>query len=176
MSSNWLSEDLILLGKVTGTHGVKGELKLFCYSGEYDTLMGLHTLMLRGVSGDLVEVAVESARVQGSRAVLKLRQFDSINAVAHLIGRECVIRRSQLPVTGEGEYYWHDLIGLRVLVDDGTELGTLSDIFVTGSNDVYVVKSGDREYLIPALEEVVTEIDLTAGTMKINPLEGLLDL
>ena len=171
-----LSDDLVILGKVSGTHGIRGELKISCYSGEYDTLMSLRTLLIRGEHGDLLEAEMDSARLHGGRAVVRLKKFDSINAVSHLVGRELVIHRSQLPETEDGEYYWHDLIGLRVLVNDGSELGIIADIFATGSNDVYVVRSGDREYLIPALEEVVREVDLTAGTMKVSPLEGLLDL
>ncbi|GAM11426.1 ribosome maturation factor RimM [Geobacter sp. OR-1] len=171
-----LSDDLVLLGKVTGTHGIRGELRISCYSGDCGTLMGLRTFHLRGVRGDLLEAEIASARPQGGRAVVKLKNFDSINDVTHLIGRELVIRRDQLPETEEGEYYWHDLIGLTVISDDGLELGTLAEIFDTGSNDVYVVRNGEREYLIPALEDVVREIDLTGRIMRVTPLEGLLDL
>jgi len=171
-----LSDDLILLGKVSGTHGIRGELKISCYSGEFDTLLGLHSLLLRGVGGDLVEVELASARIHSGKAIVKLKRVESINDVAHLTGREVVVDRSQLPQAEADEYYWHDLIGLRVLLEDGSELGTLSDIFATGSNDVYVVKSKNREYLIPATEDVVQDIDLTAGVMTITPLEGLLDL
>jgi 16S rRNA processing protein RimM len=171
-----LSDDPILLGKVSGTHGIRGELKISCYSGEYNTLMGLRTLLLKALNGDLLEVAVDSARFHGGRAIVKLKQFDSINEVSHLVGRELVINRSQLPEVEEGEYYWHDLIGLRVLLDDGSELGIIADIFATGSNDVYVVRSENREYLIPALEDVVREIDLAGRIMKVTPLEGLFDL
>lgn len=170
------SDDLILLGKVSGTHGIKGELKISCYSGEYDTLLKLRTLLLRGSEGDLVNFEMDSARIHSGKAIVKLKGFATINDVSHLTGREVVIVRSQLPATDEGEYYWHDLIGLRVLVSDGTELGTLAEIFSTGSNDVYVIKGADREYLIPAIEDVIQEIDLTAGTMTVTPLEGLLDL
>lgn len=171
-----LSDDLIVLGKVSGTHGIKGDLKISCYSGEYDTLIGLRTLLLKGAKGDMLQVEMESAKVHCGKAVVKLKQFDSINDVSHLVSRELVIHRSQLPETEAGEYYWHDLIGLRVFLEDGSELGILSDIFATGSNDVYVVKGQEREYLIPALEEVVKGIDLAAGTMQVSPLEGLLDL
>jgi 16S rRNA processing protein RimM len=171
-----LSDALVLLGKVSGTHGIRGELKVSCYSGEYNTLMGLRTLLLRALNGDLLEVAVDSARLHSGRAIVKLKQFDTINAVEHLVGRELVINRSQFPETEEGEYYWHDLLGLRVLLDDDSELGIIADIFATGSNDVYVVRSETREYLIPALEDVVLEIDLAGRIMKVTPLEGLFDL
>ncbi|MBT0663216.1 16S rRNA processing protein RimM [Geobacter pelophilus] len=171
-----LSDDLILLGKVSGTHGIRGELRIYCYSGDYGTLMGLRTLQLRGATGDVLNAEMDSARLHGGKAIVKLKRFDSINDVSHLVGRELVIHRDQLPETDEGEYYWHDLIGLTVVTDDGLELGTLSEIFDTGSNDVYVVRNGKREYLIPALVDVVREIDLTSRIMKVTPLEGLLDL
>jgi 16S rRNA processing protein RimM len=171
-----LSDDLILLGKVSGTHGIRGELRIYCYSGDYGTLMGLRTLLLRGANGDVLKAEMDSARLHGGKAVVKLKRFDNINDVSHLVGRELVIQRDQLPETEEGEYYWHDLVGLTVIADDGLELGILAEIFDTGSNDVYVVRNGEREYLIPALEDVVREIDLTSRIMKVTPLEGLLDL
>jgi 16S rRNA processing protein RimM len=76
----------------------------------------------------------------------------------------------------EGEYYWCDLIGLKVITDGGVHLGELYDIMATGSNDVYLVRSGEKEYLIPAIEDVVVEINLAAGVMTVSPLEGLLEL
>ncbi len=169
-------DDLIILGKVVGTHGIRGELRIACYSGEYDTLIGLRELLLRGAQGELLEIPISSVRLHSGKALVKLSQYDDINAVNHLVGRDVVVSRSQLPELEDDEYYWYDLIGLRVLTESGEELGTLAEIFATGSNDVYVVRSGKREYMIPALEDVVSEINLAAGTMKVSPMEGLLDL
>jgi 16S rRNA processing protein RimM len=81
-----------------------------------------------------------------------------------------------LPELAEGEFYWCDLLGLKVVTDLGEFLGTLTDIIATGSNDVYVVKNDSREYLIPALADVVLEVDLDEGKMVVSPPEGLLDL
>jgi 16S rRNA processing protein RimM len=81
-----------------------------------------------------------------------------------------------LPEPEDGEYYWCDLIGLTVATVDGLELGTLREIFETGSSDIYVVRSAEREYLIPAIADVISRIDLKEGRMLITPLEGLLDL
>ena len=169
-------DDLILLGKVTGTHGIKGELRVVCYSGEYDTLSGLRTFFLRGERGEVQEFSVLGLRLHGGKALVRLKGYDDINAVSGLLGRELLVRRDQLPELEDGEYYWYDLLGLRVSTVAGEELGTLAEIIDTGSNDVYVVRGGSREYLLPATEEVIREIDLTARTMTISPLEGLLDL
>ncbi|MEX2374511.1 MAG: ribosome maturation factor RimM, partial [Dehalococcoidia bacterium] len=76
----------------------------------------------------------------------------------------------------EGEYYIHDLIGLRVITLDGDELGILDDVLQTGSNDVYVVKRpGEKDLLVPAIDGVLGDIDLEAGTLVIIPVAGLLD-
>jgi 16S rRNA processing protein RimM len=171
-----LPEELIILGKVAGTHGIRGELRIACYSGQYDTLMGLRKLLLRGLKGELLEIPIDSVRLNTGKALVKLSQYDDINGVKHLVGMDLVVYRSQLPELEDDEFYWHDLIGLRVLTESGEELGRLAEIFSTGSNDVYVVRKGNREYMIPALEDVVKEINLAAGTMKVSPMEGLLDL
>jgi 16S rRNA processing protein RimM len=81
-----------------------------------------------------------------------------------------------MPELAEGEFYWCDLLGLAVMTDGGEPLGLLADIIATGSNDVYVVKNDGREYLIPALEDVVLNIDLDKGIITVRPPEGLFDL
>ena len=90
--------------------------------------------------------------------------------------RSAVRKRTLEELEGHLEYYWRDLVGLRVVTDQGEMLGTLTEIIATGSNDVYVVQGREREYLIPALEEVVLEVNLDDGVMKVSPPEGLFDL
>jgi 16S rRNA processing protein RimM len=166
----------VLLGKIAGTHGIRGELRVVSYSGEYDTLATLGTFLLKGATGELKAYPLDSVRIHGNKAIVRLKGFSDINQVAHLVGQEILVRRDQLPELEEGEYYWHDLIGLSVATLDGDRLGTLTDIISTGSNDVYVVTDEEREYLIPATEEVVRNIDLGSRTMTVSLLEGLLDL
>jgi 16S rRNA processing protein RimM len=119
---------------------------------------------------------VAHAAVHGKKVLITLKEFDNINQVLPLVGREVYALREQLPELSPDEYYWCDLLGLRVVTVGGEALGTLRDIIATGSNDVYVVSEGTREYLIPALEDVVVNIDLDAGVMTVSPPEGLLDL
>ena len=73
----------------------------------------------------------------------------------------------------EDEYYWHDIIGLEVVTDDGLSLGRVESIVPTGSNDVYVCAGGEREILLPAIDDVVKEIDVKKGTMVVTLIEGL---
>ncbi len=166
----------VLLGKIVATHGIKGQLRVAVYSGEFETILSLASLMLKGPDGRMETFQVAAVAVHGKKLILSLKEYDNINQSLPLVGHEVYVERDQLPVLSEGEFYWFDLLGLRVETDHGEILGELVDIIATGSNDVYVVKDGKREYLIPALEDIVLDVNLDAGIMKVSPPEGLLDL
>jgi 16S rRNA processing protein RimM len=166
----------VLLGKIIATHGVKGQLRVFLFSGEFSSIAGLDTIMVKAPNSGMETFEVAAAARHGKKVLLTLKNYDNVNQVLHLVGRELYVERDQLPELPEGEYYWRDLVGLRVVTDQGEMLGTLTEIIATGSNDVYVVQGREREYLIPALEEVVLEVNLDDGVMKVSPPEGLFDL
>lgn len=166
----------VLLGKISATHGIKGQLRIVSYSGEPGTIVSLATVLLKSPKGEMEAFAVAASAVHGKRVLLSLKGFDNINQVLPLVGRELYARREQLPELPPGEYYWCDLLGLAVRTLEGVTLGTIADIIATGSNDVYVVREGEKEYLIPALEDVVLRVDLDEGIMTVSPPEGLLDL
>jgi len=171
-----LKNEPVLLGKLVATHGIKGQLRVAVYSGEFETILSLASLMLKGPDGRMETFQVAAAAVHGKKLILSLEEYDNINQSLPLVGHEVYVARDQLPELSEGEFYWSDLLGLRVETDHGEVLGELVDIIATGSNDVYVVKDGKREYLIPALEDIVLDVNLDAGIMKVSPPEGLLDL
>jgi len=171
-----LKNEPVLLGKLVATHGIKGQLRVAVYSGEFETILSLASLMLKGPDGRMETFQVAAAAVHGKKLILSLEEYDNINQSLSLVGHEVYVARNQLPALSEGEFYWSDLLGLRVETDHGEVLGELVDIIATGSNDVYVVKDGKREYLIPALEDIVLDVNLDAGIMKVSPPEGLLDL
>lgn len=166
----------VLLGKIIATHGVKGQLRVFLFSGEFSSIAGLDTVMVKAPNRGMEIFEVAAAARHGKKVLLTLKNYDNVNQVLHLVGCELYVERDQLPELPEGEYYWRDLVGLRVVTDQGEMLGTLTEIIATGSNDVYVVQGREREYLIPALEEVVLEVNLDDGVMKVSPPEGLFDL
>jgi 16S rRNA processing protein RimM len=168
--------ELVLLGKVVATHGIKGQLRIAVYSGEFETILSLSSLMFKGPDGKMETFEVAASAVHGKKILVALKEYGTINQALHLVGRELYVAREQMPELAEGEFYWCDLLGLKVMTEGGEPLGLLADIIATGSNDVYVVKNDGREYLIPALEDVVLDIDLDKGTMTVSPPEGLLDL
>lgn len=169
-------DELIPVGKIIGTHGIKGLLKVFSYSGNIKSLQSADTALLKGKDGTLREYDVKSISAHAGGFILGLDGFSDINQVLYMNGSELCLKRSQLPVPDDDEYYWRDLIGLSVHTDQGVELGTIVDIFETGSSDIYVVRGGSKEYLIPAIADVIVHIDIPGKKMIITPLDGLLDL
>lgn len=166
----------VLIGKIQGTQGIKGQLRVIPFAGDASSISQLDSLCVKTPSGAMEEFSVVSARAHGKRVILTLRPFDNINQVLHLVGREIYADRVALPELPSDEFYWSDLLGLRVVTSGGEELGELVDIIETGSNDVYVVKKNGREVLVPALEDVVVSVDLAGGRMTVSLPEGLLDL
>lgn len=168
--------DLIPLGKIIGTHGIRGELRVHAYAGESSALLTARSVIVRAPDGTESVLSIAGARLNGKKLLLSVKDVNNINQVLHLVGRELHVPREQLPEPDADEYYWNDLLGMRVITDAGQPLGKLASIMETGSNDVFVVKGEEREYLIPALADVVVDVDVKAGIMTISPLDGLLDL
>ena len=168
--------EAVLIGKVSATHGVRGQLRITPYSGDVDSLLALRSIMVKGPRGGMDTFTVSAAKAHGKKVIITLKAFDNINQVLHLVGCELYARRDQLPRLAKDEYYWFDLLGLQVATEEGEVLGELVDIIVTGSNDVYVVQGNGREILVPALEDVVLCVDTVAKRMTVSLPEGLLDL
>jgi len=166
----------VLIGKIQAPHGIKGQLRVVPFAGDASSISKLETVMVKTPAGAMEEFSVVSAKSHGKRVILTLKPFDNINQVLHLVGREIYADRGALPELPSDEYYWSDLLGLKVETEEGEALGELVDIIETGSNDVYVVKKGGREVLIPALDDVVLAVDLDASRMTVSLPEGLLDL
>ncbi len=169
-------DELIPVGKITSTHGIKGQLKVFSYSGNIENLQYSGSVFLKGRNGLIHEHDIRGVSAHAGGFILSLDSFSDINQVLPLVGSELCLKRSQFPEPAEDEYYWRDLIGLTVFTDQGVELGRIADIFETGSSDIYVVRSDDKEYLIPAIADVIQQVDIPGNKMVITPLDGLLDL
>jgi 16S rRNA processing protein RimM len=108
---------------------------------------------------------------------LHLEGIDTLELAQELVGQELCGDPERFPPLNEGEYYWFQVLGLEVvLAADGTSLGRLEEIIPAGAHDVYVVRRGDREVLLPAVEEVIAEINLKEGVIKVNPPAGLLEI
>ena len=158
----------VTLGRISGVHGVKGWVRVHSDTSPRDNIVDYSPWYLdRGVG--LERWKVESGRLQGKSVITKLAGCNDRDAAGGLVGAEIRVPRTALPDTGSpGDYYWADLIGLKVQTLDGVELGHIDHLFETGSNDVVVVQ-GERERLIPYIRgQVVHEVDLQAGLMRVD--------
>jgi 16S rRNA processing protein RimM len=117
---------------------------------------------------------VTGSRAIGDRVALKLADISDRDAAQAMFSTPLYVKRGDVMPLPEGRFYHDQIIGLRVVTTAGDELGTVIEILATGSNDVYVARDGDAEVLIPALKDVVKEIDVPGGRMVVEPVEGLL--
>lgn len=173
--SKVLSDALLLIGRVVGPHGVRGLLKIESYARSEGTLMMAGKVFLRQSHGEVSEYGILSAVPHKGGALVRLEGLDSRDQIEPYRGADILILKEAVS-RDKDEYFWHELIGLRVFVDTGRYLGTVEDILETPANDIYVVREGREEFLIPAIHDVVKTIDLEKGRMIISEMEGLLDL
>ena len=162
------------IGKVVALFGLRGEIKVRSLTDIPNRFAELDAVY----TGDQhVRRLIEGVRpYKGDMILLKLKGFDDATGAEKLRGADLSIPLSKLAKLPPDSYYQHDIIGLRVFTLDDKLLGTIVDIIVTGSNDVYVVKMEDgTQQLIPAIKDVIKQIDLIRHTMHIDPIPGLLD-
>jgi 16S rRNA processing protein RimM len=129
----------------------------------------------RAVEGGIRELTLKAAQPHGRVWLAQFEEIQDREAARALSGSEILLPESMLPPLDEGEYYHYQLIGLSVEKLDGSFVGTITSIMETGSHDVYVIRDRDKEFLIPAVEEVIREIDLVGRRVVIDPPEGLLE-
>lgn len=163
----------ILMGRIVGAHGIAGSLKLASYAESPAVFETGRTLVVRSGNGSETVYEIAWARAQGRSTLLSLKGIAGRSQAEALIGCDVFLDKAVLPKLEDGVYYWDDLIGIEVVSADGAPLGRIESIFRTGSNDVYVIKQGDRELLLPALRSVVRSVDLEARRMEVQVPEGL---
>ncbi|GHO85031.1 ribosome maturation factor RimM [Dictyobacter formicarum] len=162
------------IGKIVAPFGIRGEVKVFPLSDVPDRFVSLETVYLMPDHHSLSIAGVRPYK--GEMLLLKFKGIDDANAAEKLRNRDIVIPLAELAKLPPDAYYQHDIMGLRVLRLSGKEVGVITDIWTTGGNDVYVIKGPQgQQFLIPAVKEVIKQIDLIRHVMYIDPMKGLLD-
>ena len=162
--------DWISFGKVGRTHGLKGELKYFPNDPEeVDSLRGQIVRLKE------TEVKVQSIRGANVPFIVKLEGIDDIDSAKLLTGKEIFSDREILKPLPKGEYYRFEIEGLAVFDETGLSYGVIEEIIPTGSNDIYVVRNGDQEWMLPMIDSVVKSIDLEQGKLTFHRIEGLFE-
>lgn len=158
----------ILLGRIHGAFGVRGELKLESFTEPVAQVLRYQPWILRDPQGREHEVSGARGRETAKGVVVRLPEVEDRDAAEAMRGSEIYVPRSVLPPAKPGEYYWVDLEGLRVVNLEGADFGTVSHLFSTGANDVLVAQ-GDRERMIPFVEpDYIRSVDFEAGVVTVD--------
>ena len=166
---------LIPLGRVVATHGVRGELRLLPYAFPCPTLQKGLTVWVQDKADLNPPYSVTNVRPQPPCLLVKLQGVESLAQAQALRESIVSVEETQLAPLGDGEFYYYQVVGLKVRTQAGDEVGTIVQVFFSGSHDVWVVQRGQEEYLIPVTEEIVRSIDIADGQAIIEPIAGLLE-
>ena len=164
----------IVIGQITGSHGIRGELRITVLT-DFPQRYQAGTTVFLGDTKSATPVEITSVRPHKDRLLVMLAGVTDRTSAESLRNRFLVIPAEEAMPLGEGENYVHDLVGLTVETTEGERLGKLTDILFTGANDVYVVRGDAGEILIPALKTVVDQIDLKQGKLVVTLPDGLRD-
>ncbi|MGY0372097.1 ribosome maturation factor RimM [Clostridium sp. JNZ J1-5] len=158
-------EQLLTVGKIINTHGIKGEIKVQSVTDDLERFKKLKKAYI-----DNSEITITNCKLQPGKVILKIEGIDKIEDAVRLKNKYIRIRREDAIELPEDSYFESDIIGCHVYDENGEELGTIDDIIYTGSNDVYWIK-GEKELLIPAIKSIVLNIDVESKKVIIKPLE-----
>lgn len=160
----------LVIGRVVSSHGVSGEVRVKVLTDFPDRFDGLETIYL---GEEYTPAVVEGHRKHGTSVLLKLAGVDRREEADKLRGLLIRLPIDQAVPLQEDEYYVYEIVGLEAWTTDGEHLGRVTEVLETGSNDVYVIRDGARELLIPALADVVLSVDLEKGRVEVQLMKGL---
>lgn len=167
-------EDLLKVGVITTTHGVRGEVKVYPTTDEPERFLELDYVLL-DTGRELRKLEIKNVKFFKNLVILKFKGVDNINDIEKYKGRDLWIPREEGQELEEDEYYIADLLGMSVVLEDGQEFGTLKDVMETGANDVYIIDSAEHgEVLLPAIKECILDVDLEKNVMAIHLMKGLI--
>lgn len=156
--------------------GLAGGMRVALFAESSRILDSLENIFAGRDKESAYPYKIKNVRERGKGFFIELAGIDTIDAADALKGQFLFISREALTDPEEDEYYWHDIIGLAVITEEGEKLGTITSIFPTGSNDVYVCQGEKGEILLPAIDSVIKKIDIPEGAVIIELLEGLLEM
>lgn len=166
--------DLLQVGVISSTHGLQGEVKVYPTTDDINRFSDLKEVIL-DTGKEQITLEIEGVKYFKNQVVLKFKGIDNINDIEKYKGKYLLVTRENAVKLEENEFFIADLIGSKVVTDEGGDLGTLSDIIRTGSNDVYVVETKEgKEVLLPAIDECILDIDVENMIIKVHIMDGLI--
>lgn len=168
-------EQLLRVGVISSTHGVRGEVKVYPTTDDPNRFKKLKKVVL-DTGREHLNLEISGVKFFKNQVILKFKGIDNINDIEKYKGKDLLVHREDAVALGENENYVADLIDLEVVTDDGKVLGTLTEVMETGANDVYVIETEEgEELLIPAIRDCILDVDLDKEVMTVHILPGLFD-
>lgn len=167
-------DNLLRVGVIANTHGIKGEVKVFPTTDDMNRFKQLKSVIL-DTGKEKKELEITSVKFFKNLVIVKFKGIDNINDIEKYKGKDLLVTRENAVTLEENEYFIYDIIDAKVMTEDGEEFGILKEVLTTGANDVYVVKTKEeKEVLLPVIDECVLDINIENKVVKIHLMEGLI--
>lgn len=168
-------EDMLRVGVYANTHGVRGEIKVFPTTDDTSRFKKLKKVYL-DLGKEKMELEIQSVRFFKNLVILKFKGIDNINDIEKYKGKDLLIQRKDAVKLREDEYFICDIIGSKVVTEDGKEVGSLKEVLQTGANDVYVVTTLDKkEILLPVIKDCVLDVNIEEKIVTVHLMAGIMD-
>ncbi|MEQ9373876.1 MAG: ribosome maturation factor RimM [Imperialibacter sp.] len=167
-------DDCFQLGVITKTHGTKGDVQVWIDSDNPGHYKNLESVLLL-INNELVPFFLEHWSLNGKKAIARFDEVRSLDAADKLAGTEVYLPESSLPELSDGQYFFHNLVGLEA-VEDGKVLGTISNILNFPGHDVLAIDCQGKEVLVPISDDIIKAVDLKAKSVTLQLPPGLLDI
>lgn len=168
-------DNLLRIGVISNTHGIKGEVKVFPTTDDPKRFKSLKHVIL-DTGKENLELEIQSVRFFKQLVILKFKGIDNINDIEKYKGKDLLVTRENAVPLEEDEYFIFDIIGAKVETEEGETIGTLAEVLTTGANDVYVVETADgKEILLPVIKECILNIDTEKKKVVAKLMPGLVE-
>ncbi len=167
-------EQMLQVGVITATHGIRGEVKVYPTTDDATRFDDLKRVIL-DAGKQQISLEIQSVKYFKQFVILKFKGIDNINDIERYKKCPLLISREDAVDLEEDEYFIADIIGMEVYTEDGVHFGTMKDVMETGANDVYIIDSKEHgEVLLPAIKECILNVDEEEGKITVHIMEGLL--